>query len=52
MTRIATNILALVEFIVMLHVLLHGFPYRVVLVVVHDVGVSDILCMDTATALY
>lgn len=46
MTRIATNIFTLVEFIVVLHVLLHWFPYWMILVVVHDVGVCNVLGVD------
>jgi len=52
MTSVSTDILALVEFIVMLHVLLHGLPYWMILVVIHDVGIGYVLCMNTASPFY
>ena len=45
------DVLALIEFVVVLHVLLHGLADRVVLVVVHDVSVGDVLCVDAAASL-
>ena len=50
MASIAADILALVELVVVLHVLLHGFANRVVLVVVHYVGISYVLGVDTSSS--
>ena len=40
---VPADVLALIEFVVVLHVLLHGLADGVVLVVVHDVGVRGVL---------
>ena len=52
MACISAYILALVKFIVVLHVLLHWFAYGMVLVVVHYVCVGYVLRMYASTALY
>jgi len=49
--RVAADVFALVEFIVVLHILLHGLANGVILVVVHYVGIRDVLGVNTATAL-
>lgn len=49
--RVSADVLALVEFVVVLHVLLHGLPDWMVLVVVHDVRVGHVLGVD-ATASF
>jgi hypothetical protein len=49
---IAADVLALVELVVLLHVLLHRFANWMVLVVVHDVRVRHVLRVDASTALY
>ena len=49
--RVSADVLALVEFVVVLHVLLHGLAYRMVLIVVHDVGVGNVLGVDAAASL-
>ena len=49
--RVSTNVLALVKFVVVLHVLLHGLAYGMVLVVVHDVGVGNVLGVDAPASL-
>lgn len=48
---VPADVLALIEFVVVLHVLLHGLADGVVLVVVHDVGVRDVLGVDAAASL-
>ena len=50
-TRVSADVLALVELVIMLHVLLHGFADRMVLVVVHDVSVGHVLGVYASTAL-
>jgi hypothetical protein len=52
MACISANVLALVEFVVMLHVLLHRLANGMILVVVHDVCICHILCVYAATTLY
>lgn len=48
---IPTDVLALVEFVVVLHVLLHGLADRMILIVVHDVRVGHVLGVDAAASL-
>ena len=48
---IPTDVFTLIEFIILLHILLHGLPNWMILVVVHDVGVRHILRVDTASTL-
>ena len=48
---VSADVLALIEFVVVLHVLLHGLADGVVLVVVHDVSVGYVLGMDAAASL-
>ena len=50
MAGVPTDVLALVELVVVLHVLFHRFAYRMVLVVIHDVGVRNVLSVNTAAA--
>ena len=47
--RVSADILALVEFVIVLHVLLHWLADRVVLIVVHYVSVCDVLGVDAAS---
>ena len=49
--RVSADVLALVKFVVVLHVLLHGFAYGMILVVVHDVGVGNVLGVDAPASL-
>ena len=52
MACISANVLALIKFIVVLHVLFHWLANWMVLVVIHNIRIGDILRMYTATALY
>ena len=52
MAGISADILTLIKFIVMLHILLHWLANRMVLVVVHDVCVCYILCVYASSTLY
>ena len=52
MACISANVLTLVKFIVVLHILLHWLANRMVLVVIHDVSVCHVLCMYASTTLY
>ena len=49
MARIPTYIFALIELVVMLHVLFHRLANRMVLVIVHDVSICDVLRVYTTT---
>ena len=51
MACVPADVLALVELVVVLHVLLHRFSYRMVLVVVHDVRVRNVLSVNAPAAL-
>lgn len=51
-TCVPTDVFALVEFVILLHVLLHWLADWVILVVIHDVGVRHVLGVDTAATLY
>lgn len=48
--RISTNIFTLVEFIVWMQILFKRFANLLILVI-HDIGVSNILCMNASPAL-
>ena len=50
MAGVPTDVLALVELVVVLHVLFHRFAYRMVLVVIHDVSVRNVLSVNTTAA--
>lgn len=51
MTCIPTNILTLIKLIIVLHVLLQGLADGVVLIIIHNIRISDILGVNTTTAL-
>lgn len=48
--RVSADVLTLIEFVVVLHILLHGLANWMILIVVHYVSVCNILCMDTPTS--
>ena len=49
---VSADVLALVELVIVLHILFHWLANGVILVVVHNVGISYILSMDAPSTFY